>query len=248
MISFFHSSSATRPFFPSLSLTVENGPRQLSTHLFGSQDSEDFLRNDYEDDDEENMAALAAAQNLPAPTTRIPESISNSVEPRNTSPVTVVTDFTSSPVKTRDDIENAAASAKVEIARGTQVRATVLSFGPLGASVSLDTMAKSQHSQSGLESPVDIEAEEATSVVPRGLIIQKEIRMFEERRSGEALQVGECVEAWVERRRDSGRYDVSLRPVGRDRATLVQVRVIFDTFSSYIGKTRIPSSLLLSFL
>ena len=71
--------------------------------------------------------------------------------------------------------------------RGDHVKAKVLQFGPIGASVELD------------------------GGKGRGLIVQKEIAMFRGRRNGVDVVIGETLDGFVERVRDDGKINVFLR-------------------------------------
>lgn len=72
--------------------------------------------------------------------------------------------------------------------RGDAIKAKVIQFGPIGASV-------------------DIEGGKA-----RGLIVQKEIAMFRKKRNGDDVVIGEVLDGFVERVRDDGKINVFLRP------------------------------------
>lgn len=85
--------------------------------------------------------------------------------------------------------------------RGQSITAKILQFGPLGASVEVNDGEGS------------------------GLIIQSEIAYFRQRRSGEDIVIGEVLEAFVEKVRDDGKINVSLRPTGLSRIEFVQKQV-----------------------
>eukprot|EP01038_Epipyxis_sp_PR26KG_P012002 gene12002-16069_t len=76
---------------------------------------------------------------------------------------------------------------------GQKVRVKVTQFGPMGASVMIN----------------DGEG--------YGLIIQKEIALFRDKREGIDVLMGEELDGYVARIRDDLKIDVSLRPIGNDR-------------------------------
>lgn len=86
--------------------------------------------------------------------------------------------------------------------RGKLIKVEILSFGPIGASVSIDDN------------------------FCRGLILQKELSMFSKRRDNNEVKTGEILDAYVERIRDSGKVDVSLRPVDSSRINLVKAEIL----------------------
>ena len=81
--------------------------------------------------------------------------------------------------------------------RGQAIQAKIIKFGPLGASVT-------------------VEGGDGDEVVTYGLVLQREIALFRERRGSDVL-AGEVVPAFVEQVRDDGRLNVSLRPVDAPR-------------------------------
>tara|TARA_B110000090_G_scaffold57317_1_gene65364 strand:+ start:65 stop:1300 length:1236 start_codon:yes stop_codon:yes gene_type:complete len=103
-----------------------------------------------------------------------------------------------------DDAMGAGGSDSTDIVsykRGQEIECTVLQFGPLGASVSID-------------------GDKA-----RGLVLQKEISMFRDRRGTDVL-MGETIPGFVERVRDDGRIHVFLRPVDRARVGSVAEQIM----------------------
>jgi predicted RNA-binding protein (virulence factor B family) len=70
------------------------------------------------------------------------------------------------------------------------IACSVTRFGPMGASVSID------------------------GNVATGLILQREIKLFRDSRDGVDVEVGEILEGFVERVREDGKIDVSIRPLG----------------------------------
>ncbi len=80
----------------------------------------------------------------------------------------------------------------------------VMSFGPLGASVEVIGRG---HGQDDLIS-------ENQPALGRGLILQKEIAFFRQGRQNVDVVRGEILPAYVERVRDNGRIDISLRAYG----------------------------------
>lgn len=85
--------------------------------------------------------------------------------------------------------------------RGQSIRIKVTSFGPLGASVQVNG-------------------------VMSGLVLQKELSMFRDRRNGVEVSEGEVLDAFVEKVRESGKVDVSLRPVVQSRIELAKSEVL----------------------
>jgi hypothetical protein len=82
------------------------------------------------------------------------------------------------------------------------VKATILRYGPLGASVSIS---------------------EANSIVVEnqqqmGLILQDQIEYWAALNKRDP-QVGEVVNAYIQKIREDGKMDIALRPVGYDKVT-----------------------------
>ena len=100
-----------------------------------------------------------------------------------------------------DDMTSNSRVSPVEYKRGQLIKVKVISFGPMGASVSI--------------------AEDR-----RGLILQKELAMFRDRRDREQVVVGEVLDGYVERVRETGNVDVSLRPVDVARIEVVKKEVM----------------------
>ena len=98
----------------------------------------------------------------------------------------------------------------IEYKRGQNVQVKVIQFGPLGASV---TVNKHNH----------------------GLILQKELALFRDRRNNEEVLLGEELTGYVERVRDNGKIDISLRPVDLSRIELVKNEVYERLKSSKDG-------------
>lgn len=87
---------------------------------------------------------------------------------------------------------------------GDKIQVEVISFGPLGASVEVIGCG---HGVSDLIS-------EDQPVLGRGLILQKEISFFRQGRNNVDVVRGEVLPAYVERIRENGRIDISLRAYG----------------------------------
>lgn len=89
------------------------------------------------------------------------------------------------------DIDNNIKSTNVSLNLhyGKAVNVKVAKFGPLGASVQL------------------IDYQPAT-----GLILQKELARFRDKRDGEEVVIGETLVGYVERIREENKIDISLRP------------------------------------
>lgn len=102
-----------------------------------------------------------------------------------------------------DDIYRFSAEpAAADYRSGMSIRAKVLQFGPLGATVSIDGGRA------------------------RGLVLQREIAMLRDRRGGTDVVRGEELEAWVARVREDGRVNVSLRPIGVDRISSIKAEIL----------------------
>ena len=93
--------------------------------------------------------------------------------------------------------------------RGESVKATVLRYGPLGASVSI--------------APGSTESSNAIVIVDTnqqqmGLILQDQIEYWAALNKRDP-QVGEILNAYIQKIRDDGKMDIALRPVGYDKVT-----------------------------
>lgn len=91
--------------------------------------------------------------------------------------------------------------------RGERVEATILGFGPLGASV---VVHKRDGGDVNLNDEDDVEAE------ARGLILQQEVTYWSAVNGGQP-DIGQTLEAYVLNLREDGKLDVTLRPVGYDK-------------------------------
>lgn len=91
----------------------------------------------------------------------------------------------------------------VQYKRGQLIEVKVVSFGPMGASIVLTGDSDR-----------------------RGLILQKELAMFRDRRDRQEVTLGEVLGAYVERVRETGNIDVSLRPVDVARIELVKTEIM----------------------
>jgi len=89
----------------------------------------------------------------------------------------------------------------IPLRRGDQINLRVLQFGPLGASVSVNQNTA------------------------RGLVLQSEIS-FAEQRTSDQLKVGDELKGYVERIREDGKVDVSLRPVDLLRVEVMKNEVL----------------------
>lgn len=87
---------------------------------------------------------------------------------------------------------------------GDKIQVEIISFGPLGASV--DVVAAS-HDEKDLIAP-------DAPVLGSGLVLQREIRYFRESRGNIDVVRGEILPAFVERVRETGKIDVTLRAYG----------------------------------
>jgi uncharacterized membrane protein YgcG len=98
-------------------------------------------------------------------------------------------------------------SASPNFARGECVEATILAFGPLGASVVV-------HKRDGGD--VDLNDEDDSEAEARGLILQQEVTYWSAVNGGQP-DIGQTLEAYVLNIREDGKLDVTLRPVGYDK-------------------------------
>lgn len=87
---------------------------------------------------------------------------------------------------------------------GDKIQVEVISFGPLGASVEVIGCG---HGEEDLIS-------EDQPALGQGLILQKEISFFRQGRQNVDVVRGEVLPAYVERVRENGRIDISLRAFG----------------------------------
>jgi hypothetical protein len=93
--------------------------------------------------------------------------------------------------------------------QGDQILVEVISFGPMGASVEIV----------GLGHNSDAMIEEDEPALGNGIILQKEIHYFRQARDNVDVVKGEILPAFVDRVRDDGKVDVSLRkPGGKSKA------------------------------
>ena len=95
----------------------------------------------------------------------------------------------------------------IEFRTGLPIIVEVLSFGPLGASVAV--IGKGETHDAAKAKLTDSSKPMAT-----GLIYQNEIRYFRESRRNVDVVLGEILPAFVERIREDGKIDVSLRVLG----------------------------------
>ena len=108
--------------------------------------------------------------------------------------------------------------------RGQAIKFTIERFGPLGASVSIE------------------------GSLAMGLVLQNKIALFRDSRDGEDIVIGEVLDGYVERIRDDGKIDVSIRPLGASRIGTVK-QVVLDaiegspTDSIPIGDKSSPSEI-----
>ena len=110
---------------------------------------------------------------------------------------------------------------------GSEVTAVVVSFGPLGASVTVTPRDAAAAPRAPDATALDDEAllraldrgEADGARVRRGLILQEEIAYFRAARGGEDVVRGERLAAFANSVRPDGKVDVHLRPPGRDKVT-----------------------------
>lgn len=119
--------------------------------------------------------------------------------------------------------------------RGQQVKVEVISFGPLGASV---VVVDDNHNSIKYDDLYDIHngsTDTKNSISDansdrriRGLILQREISMFRDKRDGLDVIVGEQLDGFIEKIRDDNKLNISLRPLDRLRIEMVR-EIILDT-------------------
>lgn len=96
-----------------------------------------------------------------------------------------------------------------EFRRYDKIQAEVVRFGQLGASVEVIGLGHNEEDCIGEDEPG----------LAYGLILQREIKYFRAARGGLDVIVGEVLPAYVERVRNDGRLDISLRdPGGKGKA------------------------------
>ncbi len=100
--------------------------------------------------------------------------------------------------------------------RGENVEATILGFGPLGASVVIH-----KKEGGGEESNSDEDMEEEG----RGLILQQEVTFWSALNNGQP-DIGETLNAYILNVREDGKLDVTLRPVGYDKVLAARERIL----------------------
>jgi CvfB-like winged helix domain len=112
----------------------------------------------------------------------------------------------------------------VQFRVGLPILVEVLSFGPLGASVAVigmghDTTATTSNTASNtntntVQTTTTTSLTDTTKPLATGIIYQSEIRYFRDARHNVDVVRGEILKAYVERVRDDGKIDVSLRLIG----------------------------------
>ena len=95
---------------------------------------------------------------------------------------------------------------QIEFRTGLPIMVEVISFGPLGASVAV--IGKGSHDAA------TVKLSDTSNPLAIGLIYQNEIRFYREARRNVDVVLGEILPAYVERVRDDGKIDVSLRVIG----------------------------------
>jgi hypothetical protein len=112
---------------------------------------------------------------------------------------------------------------------GDRILIEVVSFGPLGASVQVV----------GLSHSPDALIAEDEDPLGRGLILQREIHYFRQARDSVDVVKGEVLPAYVERVRDNGRLDISLRsPGGKQKAEDIG-KLILERLLEYDGRLQV---------
>lgn len=95
---------------------------------------------------------------------------------------------------------------QIEFRTGLPIIVEVLKFGPLGASVAV--IGKGSHDASTMK------LSDSSNPLATGLIYQNEIQFYRQSRRNVDVVRGEILPAYVERVRDDGKIDVSLRVIG----------------------------------
>ncbi len=95
---------------------------------------------------------------------------------------------------------------QIEFRTGLPIIVEVTSFGPLGASVAV--IGKGSHDASTMK------LSDSSNPLATGLIYQNEIQFYRQSRRNVDVVKGEILPAYVERVRDDGKIDVSLRVIG----------------------------------
>ena len=95
---------------------------------------------------------------------------------------------------------------QIEFRVGLPIMVEVISFGPLGASVAV--IGKGSHDASV------VKLSDSSNPLAIGLIYQSEIQIYRESRQYVDVVLGEILPAFVERVREDGKIDVSLRVIG----------------------------------
>jgi len=103
-------------------------------------------------------------------------------------------------------------SSSPSYTRGQQVQATIIKYGPLGASVRVDSIGQ-------------------------GLILQQDI-VYWQASSGAEPRPGETIPAFVESVRKDGKINVSLRPVGYDKIESAR-RQLQETLEAQPGDVKV---------
>jgi hypothetical protein len=106
----------------------------------------------------------------------------------------------------------------VTFSPGDKIQVEILSFGPLGASV--DVVATSHLEDDMI--PID------APPLGSGLILQREIEYFRQGRGNVDVVRGEVLPAYVERIRETGKIDVTLRAYGGEAKADILGKQIMD--------------------
>ena len=115
----------------------------------------------------------------------------------------------------------------VDFRRGDKIQVEVTRFGYLGASV--DVIAHLSHDEKDL-------IPESEPPLGMGLILQKEIQYFRDARDGLDVVTGEILPAYIEKVRDDGKLNISLRvPGGKGKAEDLATTVLEKLKSSNDG-------------
>ena len=118
-----------------------------------------------------------------------------------------------------EDVEDD--TPKLKFRMGDTIQVEVVSFGPMGATVDIVGVGHDSDDLIGDNDPP----------LGVGLILQREIHYFREGRKGVDVVAGEILPAYIEKQRDDGKIDVSLRPAGGKAKAVEVSKQIMDQFS-----------------
>jgi RNA recognition motif-containing protein len=104
--------------------------------------------------------------------------------------------------------------------RGETICATIVAYGPLGASVIVQK-EKDMNRNVDIDSYYDEEDDE----VDRGLILQQEVAFWSALNGGQP-DPNQAITGYIQNVRDDGKLDIALRPIGYDKILNAQERIL----------------------